>query len=157
MSKRPATPKQDFPSKRDMIVAQRNNMPIVRNSSNNWELKTGNENPGRSIEFFYKKTQNLTGRNLSKHFIFLKRQEAKFDKKFYGDGMFVAVLSDKPELRESFCKLVGKEIGKEELGLYSVDGKNRKIWLIDPLHYPEKIQPLLYSLSMADMVVVLVD
>ena len=68
--------------------------------------------------------------------------------------MFVAVLSDKPELRENFCKFIGKEISKDDIAVYSADGK---IWLIDPLHYPEKIQPLLYSLSMADMVVLLVD
>ncbi|MFH2106993.1 MAG: hypothetical protein ABII22_07070 [Candidatus Micrarchaeota archaeon] len=70
--------------------------------------------------------------------------------------MFVAVLSDNPELRESFCKSVGKEVSKDGLGLYSADANN-KIWLIDPIHYPEKIQPLLYSLSMADFVVLLVD
>lgn len=71
--------------------------------------------------------------------------------------MLVAVLSDKPELRESFCQSIGKGIGQDDVGLYSVDAGNRKVWLIDPIHYPEKIQPLLYSLSMADMVVVLVD
>ncbi|MBI5228045.1 hypothetical protein HY988_05640 [Candidatus Micrarchaeota archaeon] len=73
--------------------------------------------------------------------------------------MFVVVLSDKPELRESFCKLIGKEVSKDELGIYSADsGANgNKIWLIDPIHYPEKIQPLLYSLSMADLVVLIVD
>ncbi len=71
--------------------------------------------------------------------------------------MFVAVLSDKPELRESFCKLMGKEISKEDIALYSADADGRKIWLVDPVHYPEKIQPLLYSLSMADLVVFLVE
>ncbi|MFH1784792.1 MAG: hypothetical protein ABH842_00015 [Candidatus Micrarchaeota archaeon] len=70
--------------------------------------------------------------------------------------MFVAVLSDKPELREEFCKLMGKEITKENIGIYSVDNANKKIWLIDPINYPEKIQPLLYTLSMADLVVLLV-
>ncbi len=71
--------------------------------------------------------------------------------------MFIAVLSDKPELRENFCKLIGKEVSKDELGIYSADASGHKVWLIDPLHYPEKIQPLLYSISMADAVVVLVD
>ncbi len=71
--------------------------------------------------------------------------------------MFVAVVSDKPELRENFCKMVGKENSKDDLALYSADVQGRKIWLVDPLHYPEKIQPLLYSLSMADLVVFLVD
>ena len=68
--------------------------------------------------------------------------------------MFVAVLSDKPELRESFCKLAGKEISRDDMAFYSTEGGK---WLVDPVHYPEKIQPLLYSLSMADAVVLLVD
>lgn len=71
--------------------------------------------------------------------------------------MFVSVLSDKPELRENFCKLMGKEVSKDELAIYSADLTNIKITLIDPAHYPEKIAPLLYSLSMADFVVLLVD
>lgn len=71
--------------------------------------------------------------------------------------MFVAVLSDKPELRENFCKLVGKEVSRDELGVYSADANGKKIWLVDPLAYPEKIQPLLHTLSMADYVVFLVD
>lgn len=71
--------------------------------------------------------------------------------------MFVAVLSDKPELRENFCKSMGKELSKEDVAIYSAEANNRKIWLVDPVHYPEKIQPLLYSLSMADLVVFLVD
>ncbi len=71
--------------------------------------------------------------------------------------MFVAVLSDKPELRENFCKSMGKELSKDDIALYSVERNGQKIWLIDPVHYPEKIQPLLHSLSMADLVVFLVD
>ena len=71
--------------------------------------------------------------------------------------MFVAVLSDKPELREAFCKSFGKEVSKDELGIYSVDENGKKIWLVDPVQYPEKIQPLLHTLSMADFVVLLVD
>ena len=74
-----------------------------------------------------------------------------------GDRMFVSVLSDKPELRENFCKLIGKEISKDELAIYSADLPKGKITLIDSIAYPEKIQPLLYSLSMADVVVLLVD
>ncbi|MBI5224127.1 hypothetical protein HY990_06935 [Candidatus Micrarchaeota archaeon] len=71
--------------------------------------------------------------------------------------MFVTVLSDKPELRESFCKSMGKEISRDEFALYSMDAPDRKIYLIDPVHYPEKIQPLLHSLSMSDYVVLIVD
>jgi selenocysteine-specific translation elongation factor len=67
--------------------------------------------------------------------------------------MIVAVLSDKPELREKFCTLVGKETSKGELAFYS-EGKTT---LIDPVGYPEKVQPLLYSLSMADYFVFIVD
>ena len=69
--------------------------------------------------------------------------------------MFVAVLSDKPELREKFCKMAGAESSKGELAFYSAEGK--RIVLVDPVHYPEKIQPLLYSLSMADYFVLIVD
>lgn len=74
-----------------------------------------------------------------------------------GGTMLVAVVSDKPELREEFCRLIGKENGGEDLVFYSTDSNNRKIWLINPVKYPEKIQPLLQSLSMADLVVLLAD
>ena len=70
--------------------------------------------------------------------------------------MFVTVLSDNPQLRENFCKLMGTEISKDDLGFYSVSN-TKPICLVDPVHYPEKIQPLLQSLSMADIVVLLVD
>jgi len=71
--------------------------------------------------------------------------------------MFVAVLSDKPELREQFCKLVGTESGKDELVFYTAQANGATITLVDPAHYPEKIQPLLYALSMADYAVLIVD
>jgi len=71
--------------------------------------------------------------------------------------LFVAVLSDKPELREKFCKMVGVESGKAELTFYSADAGGKPLTLIDPVLFPEKVQPLLYSLSMADYVVVLAD
>ena len=67
--------------------------------------------------------------------------------------MFVAVLSDRPELRADFCKAIGKETSSGELVFYSAE----KVTLIDAAGYPDKIQPLLYSLSMADYVVLLVD
>ena len=68
--------------------------------------------------------------------------------------MFVAVLSDKPELRERFCVSAGKEMGRDEIAVYS--SENGKV-LIDPVQYPEKIQPLLYALSMADYAVLIVE
>ncbi|MFH0884987.1 MAG: hypothetical protein V1861_04715 [Candidatus Micrarchaeota archaeon] len=71
--------------------------------------------------------------------------------------MFVAVLSDKPELREKFCKMAGVETSKAELAFYSADAGGKPLTLIDPVLFPEKVQPLLYSLSMADYVVVLAD
>jgi selenocysteine-specific translation elongation factor len=70
--------------------------------------------------------------------------------------LFVAVLSDKPEAREQFCKM-GTEISKGDVSFYSVSQGDKTITLADPTHYPEKIQPLLYSLSMADHVVLIVD
>ena len=71
--------------------------------------------------------------------------------------MFVAVLSDKPELREQFCKLVGKETGKEDISFYAANYGGRIITIVEPTLYPEKIQPLLYCLSIADYVVLLAD
>jgi len=71
--------------------------------------------------------------------------------------MFVAVLSDKPELREQFCKLVGKETGKDDISFYALNYGGKITTLVDPTLFPEKIQPLLYCLSIADYVVVLVD
>ena len=71
--------------------------------------------------------------------------------------MFVAILSDKPELREQFCRLVGKETNKDDVSFYSVNMGGRIITLVEPTLYPDKIQPLLYSLSIADAVVLLVD
>lgn len=71
--------------------------------------------------------------------------------------MFVAVLSDRPELRERFCKLVGKETGKDDISFYSVKADGRITTLIEPTLYPEKIQPLLYTLTMADAAVLIVD
>jgi selenocysteine-specific translation elongation factor len=71
--------------------------------------------------------------------------------------MFVAVLSDKPELREKFCSMVGKETGKDDISFYHAESGGNAITLVEPTLYPDKIQPLLYSLSMADYVVLLVD
>jgi selenocysteine-specific translation elongation factor len=71
--------------------------------------------------------------------------------------VFVAVLSDKPELREKFCRMVGTETGRADLAFYSADAAGGQVTLVDPVAFPEKVQPLLYSLSMADYVVVLAD
>ncbi len=71
--------------------------------------------------------------------------------------MFIAVLSDNPESREKFCKLVGKETGKGDISFYTTSFQGRIITLIEPSLYPQKIQPLLYTLSMADYVVLEVD
>ena len=71
--------------------------------------------------------------------------------------MFVAVLSDKPESRESFCRSLGKETSKDDISFYSVSNGGRIITLVEPTLYPEKIQPLLYALSMADAAVLIVD
>jgi selenocysteine-specific translation elongation factor len=71
--------------------------------------------------------------------------------------MFVAVVSDKPKQREEFCSLLGKETGKEDISFYAVNFQGRIITLVEPTLYPDKVQPLLYSLSIADYVVVLVN
>ncbi len=67
--------------------------------------------------------------------------------------MFIAVLSDNPESRENFCKMVGKETGKGDISFYTTSFQGRIITLLDPSLYPQKLQPLLYTLSMADYVV----
>lgn len=68
--------------------------------------------------------------------------------------MLVAVLSDKPELRKRFCALAGKEATGDGITFYPCEAG---ITLVEPTDYPEKIQPLIYSLSMADYAVLLVD
>ncbi|MEM4272386.1 MAG: hypothetical protein QXH30_02255 [Candidatus Bilamarchaeaceae archaeon] len=71
--------------------------------------------------------------------------------------MFVAVLSDKPELRERFCRLAGKETGKGDISFYTANFQGRIITLVEPSLYPQKIQPLLYALSIADYAILEVD
>ena len=71
--------------------------------------------------------------------------------------MFVAVLSDKPEKREEFCKSMGKETNKDDLSFYAANFQGKITTLIDPSLYPEKVQPLLYTLSIADYVVLIAD
>ena len=74
-----------------------------------------------------------------------------------GGLVFIAVLSDSPEKREEFCKLMGRETGKDDISFYAANfgGKIRSI--VEPTLYPQKVHPLAYSLYIADYVVVLAD
>jgi selenocysteine-specific translation elongation factor len=71
--------------------------------------------------------------------------------------MFVAVLSDKPKLREEFCTSIGKETSRDDITFYAANFQGKITTLVEPTLYPDKVQPLLYSLSIADYVVVLID
>jgi selenocysteine-specific translation elongation factor len=71
--------------------------------------------------------------------------------------MFIAVVSDKPEERKKFCKLIGKETGSGDISFYTSNFQGTIRTLIEPTLYPEKLQPLLHTLSIADYVVVLAD
>jgi len=71
--------------------------------------------------------------------------------------MFIAVLSDNPAKRKDFCKLVGKETGSGDITFYTSNFQGVIRTLIEPTLYPDKLQPLLYSLSIADYIVVLAD
>lgn len=67
--------------------------------------------------------------------------------------MFIAALSDNPEERKQLCKLLGKETGSGDISFYSSNFQGVIRTLLEPTLYPEKLQPLLYSLSIADYVV----
>lgn len=71
--------------------------------------------------------------------------------------MFFAVVSDKLEIRESFCKMLGKETSKDDISFYSVNYAGKIRTIVEPTLYPQKIQPLLYTLYIADYVIVIVD
>ncbi len=71
--------------------------------------------------------------------------------------MFITILSDGPEARKQFCKLIGKETGSGDITFYSSNFQGVIRTLLEPTLYPDKLQPLLYSLSLADYVVLLVD
>jgi len=71
--------------------------------------------------------------------------------------MFIAVVSDKPESRKKFCKLIGKETGSGDISFYTSNFQGTIRTLIEPTLYPGKLQPLLHTLSIADYVVVLAD
>jgi selenocysteine-specific translation elongation factor len=70
--------------------------------------------------------------------------------------MFVAVLSDNPESRKKFCKLAGKETGSGDISFYTSNFQGTIRTLVEPTLYPDKLQPLLYALSLADYVVLIV-
>ncbi|MBN2121574.1 hypothetical protein JW721_00745 [Candidatus Micrarchaeota archaeon] len=70
--------------------------------------------------------------------------------------MFIAVLSDNPESRKSFCKMVGKETGSGDISFYTSNFQGTIRTLVEPSLYPDKLQPLLHSLSIADYAVLLV-
>ena len=67
--------------------------------------------------------------------------------------MFIAVLSDNPEERKQLCRLMGKETGSGDISFYSSNFQGVIRTLLEPTLYPDKLQPLLYSLSIADYVV----
>ncbi|MBD3398593.1 hypothetical protein GF412_05115 [Candidatus Micrarchaeota archaeon] len=71
--------------------------------------------------------------------------------------MFLAVLSDSPETRKQFCKSIGKETGSGDITFYSSNFQGTIRTLLEPTLYPDKLQPLLYSLSIADYVVLLIE
>ena len=71
--------------------------------------------------------------------------------------MFIAVLSDNPAKRKDFCKLIGKETGSGDLTFYTSNFQGTIRTLLEPTLYPDKLQPLLYAISIADYVVVLAD
>lgn len=71
--------------------------------------------------------------------------------------MFIAVVSDKPEPRKRLCKLIGKETGSGDISFYSSNFQGAIRTLVEPTLYPDKIQPLLHSLAIADYVVVIAD
>jgi selenocysteine-specific translation elongation factor len=74
-----------------------------------------------------------------------------------GDKMFIAVISDNMEKRKEICRALGKETGMDDLGFYSVNYGGKIRTIIEPALYPEKVQPLIYSIYAADLVVVAVD
>ncbi len=71
--------------------------------------------------------------------------------------MFVSVLSDKPEVREQFCKQFGSPTSSEEISFYSADVNGKQRIIVEPTLFPNKIQSLLHSLAIADFVVLIID
>lgn len=71
--------------------------------------------------------------------------------------MFIAVLSDNVEKRKEICKALGKETGADDISFYSINYGGKIKTIIEPTLYPQKVQPLIYSIYAADLVVVAVD
>lgn len=71
--------------------------------------------------------------------------------------MFIAVLSENPEARKQFCRLIGKETGSGDITFYTSNFQGVIRTLVEPTLYPDKLQPLLRVLSIADYVVLLVE
>ncbi len=71
--------------------------------------------------------------------------------------MFIAILSDNPAARADFCKKIGKETGSGDITFYTSNFQGTIRTLLEPTLYPDKLQPLLYALSIADYIVLLAD
>ncbi len=71
--------------------------------------------------------------------------------------MFIAVLSDSAEKRKEICKALGKESGADDISFYTINYGGKIKTVIEPTLYPGKVQPLIYSIYAADLVVVAVD
>jgi selenocysteine-specific translation elongation factor len=74
-----------------------------------------------------------------------------------GVGMIIAVLSDNPERRKEVCRGLGNESGEDDISFYSVNFGGKIKTIIEPTLYPQKIQPLIYSIYAADFVVFVAD
>ncbi|MCK4319442.1 hypothetical protein KAW38_02620 [Candidatus Micrarchaeota archaeon] len=71
--------------------------------------------------------------------------------------MFIAVLSDKPDSRKDLCRAIGKKTGEGDISFYSSNFQGVIRTLVEPSLYPDKLQPLLYTLSIADYVILIVE
>lgn len=71
--------------------------------------------------------------------------------------MIITILSDSAEKRKEICKALGKETGTDDISFYSINYGGKIKTIIEPTLYPQKVQPLIYSIYAADLVVVAVD
>lgn len=71
--------------------------------------------------------------------------------------MFIAVISDSAEKRKEICKALGKETGADDISFYTINYGGKIKTVIEPTLYPGKVQPLIYSIYAADLVVLAVD
>lgn len=72
-------------------------------------------------------------------------------------NMIITILSDSAEKRKEICKALGKETGQDDISFYSINYGGKIKTIIEPTLYPQKVQPLIYSIYAADLVVVAVD